>query len=293
MSLTRFMELFQGRWDAFAEQQEDGSYRPVRRRITRDDYIHHGKGLRTYGIYSVNEVQATKFIVWDIDTFLPGPLDAITEALYEMGVNENCYLEEFSGRKGHHVWLPFESWFPASVAWRAGRAVMQRAGVEVECYPKQEEVADLGNLIKLPLGIHRVTGQKSRFIGWGAEGNWVYVQPIDWYQLDWLADQYQEPPKVDAGVRSTTAGASAQETLEHRLGEVANAPEGQRNETLYRTAVWLLNPGVFNREEVVISLQTAAANAGLSNWEAIRTINSAAQFVDHHPSNNPIVEGES
>jgi hypothetical protein len=278
------MELFVGRSDAFAEQQEDGSYRPIRRPMTREDYIAHGKGLHTYGIYTVKPASepyqngkfVTKLIVFDIDSGDPNDRWDIESVLDGWEID---YLSEDSGNKGWHVWVFFEHWAPASHAYLAGRAVLQRAGVSCEVYPKQQHVVDLGNLIKLPMGIHRVTGNWSRFL---VEG-WTGVEPINAIQLAEMADRYQEPPRPEPRPL-LPAGATSEATFNRLMEEVASAPTGLRNETLFRVANWMFDFWRSNsREEIATALEDAAMQAGLSRQEANRTITSASRTVERKP----------
>ena len=69
-----------------------------------------------------------------------------------------------------HLWLFFAEPVPAAVVKRFFEAVVQRVGppgpeLQWEVFPKQEQVAEdqLGNLIKLPLGIHLKTGRRCLF----------------------------------------------------------------------------------------------------------------------------------
>jgi hypothetical protein len=92
----------------------------------------------------------------------------IKEAAAELGSKP---LIEFSGGKGYHFWFFFDSPAPA----RHARGFLNRIvkplekdltvfGFEV--FPKQDTLTGkgFGNLVKLPLGIHRLTGKRSFFI---------------------------------------------------------------------------------------------------------------------------------
>ncbi len=86
-----------------------------------------------------------------------------------------AYLED-SGSKGRHVWIFFETPIPAVAARRIGNAIIAGSPVAcppeitIEVFPKQNRVdkdGGLGNLIKLPLGIHLVSGSRSLFLDEG------------------------------------------------------------------------------------------------------------------------------
>lgn len=92
-----------------------------------------------------------------------------------------------SGGKGLHVYC-FTGSIPAEAARSLAHGLMEGTGhfeptrgqnfwrytrwpdeyqeVEIETFPKQAQVAadGMGNLMKLPLGVHRVTGKPSRFL---------------------------------------------------------------------------------------------------------------------------------
>jgi hypothetical protein len=86
-------------------------------------------------------------------------------------------LIEFSGGKGFHFWFFFE----LPVEARRAKRALERIVVEVrgdvssfafEVFPKQEALSGkgLGNLVKLPLGIHRLTGKRSRLLDCAERG---------------------------------------------------------------------------------------------------------------------------
>lgn len=136
------------------------------------------------------------------------------------------YLVESSGRKGFHVWVP-TAYMPAATLYRLGRGVRAELGFDaLEVFPKQTEVRKLGNLVKLPGGVHRVTGKPNDFIGPTSAFN----APDD---VVALADQYPE-----VGVRSRTAAEGSVEypCVAHIQDGVH---EGGRNIHLFHLAVML------------------------------------------------------
>jgi hypothetical protein len=79
-------------------------------------------------------------------------------------------LMEDSGYKGRHLWLFFDVPEPARVVHQFGSLLLRTfdirtPDIQIEFFPKQASAGGgLGNLIKLPLGIHRRTGRRSRFL---------------------------------------------------------------------------------------------------------------------------------
>ena len=201
------MGLFQGNPQVFAEQITDGSYRPIERPMRWKDYQDHLEGEATYGIYPVLPNNLTMLLVWDIDTGNLGHVERLADTL-DLFMDEDQYLIEFSGRKGWHLWVFLDDWYSSIAAYRAVRAVLQLAKMEgTEAYPKQPELSPskpLGNLIKLPLGKHKL-------------GNWSYftnranahlnnqaeladTRPIDGEIFAALVAEYHEPQAIELNV---------------------------------------------------------------------------------------------
>lgn len=190
--LRLFMDLFQGREDAFArqwyEKEKDASgYIPVRRPMQPEDVKDHLRGKRTYGIYLLRRDSTARVGVIDIDLvqkYRSGQLSReensgvksegkyLLKRLAELSAEASlpCIIE-FSGGKGYHFWYPFENPVPAGVVRSALELLAAKVRRDVECFglevfPKQDQLSGkgLGNLVKLPLGIHRGTGKASYFL---------------------------------------------------------------------------------------------------------------------------------
>ena len=164
----RVQELreFIGNPEAYAVQQDDGSYIPVRQALGPGLLAAHLNAKLTIGTY-VNVGSTARFICFDVDTGDDAKAQAarVSLALREMGVDGRHVGIEFSGRKGYHVWLTLNDFLEASELRSLGRAVLALAEVECEVFPKQDVARDLGNLVKLPGGKHRVSGMASEWVG--------------------------------------------------------------------------------------------------------------------------------
>lgn len=190
--LSRFMDTFRGREDCFARQWADkaegkSGYMPVRRPMTEQDLRDHLAGLRTYGIYLMQADGRVRMGVIDADLrkdlrqpSLPAPqrdsvrreLAYILERIPALAVDQglSCIVE-FSGSKGYHFWFPFDG--PVDPAHLRGvlQGMVNALARDLSCFalevfPKQDSLSGkgLGNLVKLPLGIHRLSGKPSRFL---------------------------------------------------------------------------------------------------------------------------------
>jgi len=188
--LEIFLQLFQGRETVFAKQWIGGlGYSPVRpeRSINADDVLSHIQGTETYGIYPIKKDNTVKFVCFDVDLpknfaelkedalvndksiLLPQVKNICTIAINVFracSFNSKGVLIEDTGGRGYHIWFFFESPIPAVSARKFAYSILKKAKVQCEVFPKQNEVAEgqYGNLIKLPLGLHKKYKQHSSFI---------------------------------------------------------------------------------------------------------------------------------
>ena len=190
--LDLFLDLFSGREDCFARQWADKSegtqgYVPVRRPMQPGDVEEHLSGKKTYGIYLLRSDSTVKVAVLDVDivqSYRGRRLNAEEKSLIrreksylfarinELSEERGLYpVPEFSGGKGYHFWFFFQEPLEAQRPRRILESVKNLiapdlSAFEVEVFPKQDTVSvkGLGNLVKLPLGIHRLTGKRSYFM---------------------------------------------------------------------------------------------------------------------------------
>jgi hypothetical protein len=187
-----FMRLFRGREDAFARQWADRDqgrqgYVPVTRPLGADDIRAHLQGRKTFGIYLLTTEAEVFTGVIDVDLVAAlRPKEArkkardtirreaiylyrrISERAAAAGLACIC---EMSGGKGYHFWFPAAGPVPAVTMKKAlesiSRGLVDDVSVfSLEVFPKQHKLSGkgFGNLVKLPLGVHRATGKRSRFI---------------------------------------------------------------------------------------------------------------------------------
>ncbi len=180
-------EFFIGRRDTYALQDEKGDFPLSRHPVTKELLISHCKGQRTVSTYPTNDQGNTPFAVLDIDD--RGP------AAQELALFVKRWLEHFripafiedSGRKGYHVWVVFKCWVPAQKAARLLTIATEQykeAHGELPFklerpFPRQgrSTIVNPGSSVKLPWGVHRVTGNSTYFLDdefnplpdWGAQ----------------------------------------------------------------------------------------------------------------------------
>lgn len=216
--LAHFRSLFAGRRDAFARQWADRAanrqgYQPVRRAMADADLRAHLDGAETLGVYLLDAESRVRTAVLDADLVpalrdgkrsrkaagaVRAELNFLARRVRELGRARGISpVIEFSGGKGYHFWFLFSRPVPAAEARRlasalAGAVSGDLSAFSLEVFPKQDRLSGkgLGNLVKLPLGIHRMSGRRS----WFAE---CADRSVD-AQLRWLADvSPADPDGVD------------------------------------------------------------------------------------------------
>lgn len=187
---VRFLTLFSGREDVHARQWarpgETGGYSPVKEPLTPAVARNHLLGNVTVGVYPIRLDGTATFFALDLDIdrsalerahgdhALARTLRSSVKeqgirllgALRDMGFDP---LFEDSGFKGRHLWVFLDTPEPAEVLHAFGRRVLAwqspqiPPGLHLEFFPKQPARGGkgLGNLIKLPLGVHRRSGRRS------------------------------------------------------------------------------------------------------------------------------------
>lgn len=186
---VRFQALFAGREDVHARQWaqgKQGGYSPVHEPLTPAVVRNHLLGNATVGVYPIRLDGTCTFFAIDLDIdkaaleqargrpdFARGLRDALRQAaarllaaLRSLGFTP---LFEDSGHKGRHFWVFLAEPEAAEVLHRLGgfflawQAPQLPPGLHLEFFPKQAALKGqgLGNLIKLPLGIHRRTGRRA------------------------------------------------------------------------------------------------------------------------------------
>lgn len=194
--IHRFLELFKGRAGTHARQWVSpgggGGYNPVDQPLDPVLVEGHFAGRHTLGVYQLDENARVHWIAFDVDIrkeSIPGALRQRTQwqVLIRQAFDaaaalaDLCAMDgiptaiEYSGFKGYHVWVLLARPLPAEQARVFAEQVRARLDavppeISVEIFPKQARLQgkQLGNLIKLPLGMHLRSGRRSEFVG--AEG---------------------------------------------------------------------------------------------------------------------------
>lgn len=197
--ISLFIKLFSGREGLFAKQwiNEYGKigYSPIHKPLEQEDVLKHINGKHTLGIYLLRMDNTVNFAVLDLDVskkiiMQQGSMsidlwqsvlsDAVKIKRFFKNLEINVYMES-SGWKGIHIWIFFEAPIKATEVREFLKTILKKVGpppegINREIFPLQQSIREnaFGSLIKLPLGIHRLTGKRCLFID--NEGNPVENQ---------------------------------------------------------------------------------------------------------------------
>ncbi|HPB28250.1 MAG: tetratricopeptide repeat protein [Kiritimatiellae bacterium] len=191
--IHRLLELFQGRGEVHARQWVSpgggGGYNPVHQPLDPVLVEGHFAGRHTLGVYQLDEEARVRWIAFDVDIrkeVLPDALrrrsqwQTLMRQAFDTAsaLVDLCAVEgipaavEYSGFKGYHVWILLARPLAAEPARTFAEALRGRLDqvppeISVEIFPKQVRLQgkQLGNLIKLPLGVHLRSGRRSEFVG--------------------------------------------------------------------------------------------------------------------------------
>jgi hypothetical protein len=155
-----FRDYFVQRNDCYPLQYgyNGGGYKVVHRKLSNQIIERHLKGELTIGLYCTPN-GFSKWLCIDIDNL---EKSAVREVQNHARRFHIPYTTEFSGKKGYHLWVFFDSLYPNRIA----RALASVFSFNHEIFPKQDRITPgkLGNLVKAPLGIHQGTGKRCLFL---------------------------------------------------------------------------------------------------------------------------------
>ncbi len=160
--LQTYARLFVGRRNDYALQQPSGRYRRAGRPLSYEALRLHLLGMHTLGTYVIDEQGTCRFAVFDADGD-DGVSVLATLQQQLQAENIPSYLE--ASRRGCHLWVFLSRLLPAS---HLRRWLLPFCPVGIEFYPKQDEGAGYGSLIRLPLGVHQRSGRHYGFFTWSA-----------------------------------------------------------------------------------------------------------------------------
>jgi retron-type reverse transcriptase len=188
--LAVFLRLFSGREGVFGRQWVSDSgrlgYNAVYQPLSKDDVKAHLNGQQTLGYYLMRTDNTVGQMIIDIDLTKQVRSDLASHDFAEwknllwaealrigqvmQELNLKAYIED-SGFKGLHLWLFFAAPTPARDVVLLAKKILALAGpappgLHREIFPNEPRIAPqaLGALLKLPLGIHKLTNRRCWFL---------------------------------------------------------------------------------------------------------------------------------
>lgn len=141
-------------------------YRPSGHPLTVSDLEAHMNGSGpVVGVYVLREDSCCKFASFDIDKQDLLATEKLKRVAVEIGFPDEGMMIVDSGNKGFHLHFFFADWISGKMAREFLKKVCVAADIrekDLELFPKQSELGQhspYGNLIKLPLVTHPVSGR--------------------------------------------------------------------------------------------------------------------------------------
>jgi len=160
--VAAYAATFISRYDLYPIQLANGTYISVQKELTDNIVAAHLKGYITIGAYGLDQNGWAKWLCFDADD------DKHWHSLLKLAQaldpdSSQPYFEP--SRRGGHLWL-FTPSIPGIQARRFGKQLLAEHKLEgIELYPKQDRpVTGPGSCVRLPLGIHKLTGKRYPFI---------------------------------------------------------------------------------------------------------------------------------
>lgn len=165
---VKFLREFITRTDAFAQQNDNGSYRKVTTGLTDELLLRHENGTETLGFYQMYNEGKIRWICYDLDTHGDeNPFDTLTDVLkiqHRLDERDIPYLTEASGSdSSYHIWI-FLDEVDVYKGYHWSRELIEGLDVDCEIFPKQSKPMEYGNLVKLPLAYNRKCNKWSKII---------------------------------------------------------------------------------------------------------------------------------
>lgn len=206
LHIQKFIQLFKSRNDVYAIQWINDNlqvgYKPVHSELTEEEVKKHFDGTLTLGMYNM---QKNNKVIWavidiDINKSVLNNTNDIEKYFAEIFVNtkkilNTCVLYgiypiiENSGNKGVHIWFFFETPVESKIVRNFLNKILQESQIDkkwtnYEVFPKQDELKnkELGNLVKLPLGIHKKKIKRGLFVnadGFAFKNQFDYLMKIE------------------------------------------------------------------------------------------------------------------
>lgn len=248
-----------GRKITTSDGKDEVTYNPVMEAPTERLIEKHLAGEIILGAYTLRQDNSVMWMCFDIDSKEPEAARDLTHKISVM-LGEMPHAVEFSGRKGYHIWVFFKKAIEADRIRAIAAEIRDACGgkisgeTHVEIFPKQDAVTvnnPLGNLVKIPLGIHPITGVRSKFI-----------YPIGHWEDGTVVD----PENALEPVTDLESFASCLEGYEDPIEVVVKTlsphwVDGERHDMALFLSGWLATSG-WDREDAMTVIERLQQVAG-------------------------------
>lgn len=191
-TLRKFIQTFVGREDIYCKESinynRKRSFTPQMIPLTEKEIEKHLKGETTLDTYIQRQNSTVRHIVYDIDISkkillkYSNDTDEYKEYMKQAAAKASTVIEklrhfgisayvELSGNRGFHIWIFLVEWIPVRYAVMFNEIVLNGVlndndDITIECFPNKTRVKQgkLGQVIKLPYGLHIKTEKRSYFI---------------------------------------------------------------------------------------------------------------------------------
>jgi hypothetical protein len=162
-----YMATFLNRATPYARQRDDGSYRWIVQPSDDPVLSAHLAGKQTVAVASLDEEGRCRWACLDADGD-DGLAQLVQVRAYFATHALPGVLE--ASRRGGHLWLLFAEPVAASVAREVILPLLESLRTDdlpldrLDLYPDSGRIGALGHAVRLPLGVHRVSGKRYPFL---------------------------------------------------------------------------------------------------------------------------------
>ena len=213
-AIEEFMELFQGRTDAYGTWEGGSKKEPT----NYSSFARHLYNEELIGIYPLRDDNTVKWGCSDIDI---NDIDLARNLQLALQIqNVPAFIEKTV--KGFHVWVFASEWIPAAIMRRAFLSAHEAINLAAkEINPKQEEATNLGNYVRLPYPGAMVQEPETRYmlddedmpIAFGTFLAEALDNRVSTKQLRPLAEKHK--PRGKATLENINVSATVEEALNH------------------------------------------------------------------------------